>query len=149
MYGRPDRSALQLYIAYAKPASLRLSVSYGKWMPTVNRRQSPRRGFDCEPQLERTKHKKGSVVENKRLFLPVPGEHSGPRDCSVAERARSIYTCTARYYDTIPRVRRRGLIRSCRCNLTGPRGGISNHGTRQYRRDDNRREKSAAIRAIR
>lgn len=31
-----------------------------------------------------TKHKKGLVAENKRLFLPVPREYSDPRDCSIA-----------------------------------------------------------------
>lgn len=53
------------------------------------------------------KHKKVSVAENKRLFLPVPGEYSDPRDCSIAERAarpRSIYTCTARYRIQPPRI---------------------------------------------
>jgi len=34
------------------------------------------------------KHKKGSVTENKRLFLPVPREYSNPRDCSIAGRER-------------------------------------------------------------
>ena len=62
------------------------------------------------------KHKM-SLAENKRLFLPVPGEYSDPRDCSIAESDAPAFNLHA--------YSRRGLTRSCRCNQSV--GDISNH----------------------
>jgi len=63
------------------------------------------------------KHRMGLAAENKRLFLPVPGEYSDPRDCSIAESDAPAFNLHA--------YSRRGLTRSCRCNRSV--GDISNH----------------------
>jgi len=47
------------------------------------------------------KHKKGSVAENKRLFLPVPGGYSDTRDCSACQERASAFNLHV--YSSIPR----------------------------------------------